>query len=59
MIRRVPEDEITWQQDPIEFIRRETDIGKAYYSPKSATVDLLIQLSKIGHLNEILQFIHG
>lgn len=30
--RRVPADEVLWNDDPIEFIRKENDLCRAYYS---------------------------
>ena len=43
-ICRVPSDEETWRENPVEFIRKENDLGRAYYSAKSAALDLLVAL---------------
>lgn len=41
LILRKPSDEEMWLNNPIEYIRRESDIGKAYFSSKSSAVELL------------------
>ena len=41
---RVPSDEVTWRENPVEFIHKENDLGRAYYSAKSAALDLLVAL---------------
>jgi len=41
---RVPSDEEVWRENPVEFIRKENDLGRAYYSAKSAALDLLVAL---------------
>ena len=35
-------DEELWRENPIEYIRREADLSRAYYSSKSSAVDLLV-----------------
>lgn len=41
LLNRRQSDEEMWLNNPIEYIRRENDIGKAYFSSKSSAVDLL------------------
>lgn len=54
---RVPSDDEIWRENPIEFIRKEADLGKAYYSPKSSSVDLLLTLCEKGWLVRVCEYI--
>lgn len=54
---KTPADEELWQDNPIEYIRREADIGKAYYSPGCAALDLLETLCKNGYLQQFFSYI--
>lgn len=44
LLHRKPSDEDLWLNDPIEYIQKENDVGKAYYSSKSSAIDLLITM---------------
>lgn len=54
---RVPSDDEIWRENPIEFIRKEADLGKAYYSPKSSSIDLLLTLCEKGWLMRVCEYI--
>ncbi|CAG9318755.1 unnamed protein product [Blepharisma stoltei] len=53
---RVKTDEELWEENPIEYVRKETDLSRAYYSPKSSAIDLLITLAEKGYLNQFLDY---
>lgn len=57
ILSRVPSDDELWRENPIEFIRKEADLGKAYYSPKSSSVDLLLTLCEKGWLIRVCEYI--
>jgi importin-7 len=57
IIYRVKSDDEIWRENPIEFIRKEADLGKAYYSPKSSAIDLLLTLCEKGILVKFFQYI--
>lgn len=59
ILNRVASDEEIWRENPIEFIRKEADLGKAYYSPKSSAIDLLLTLCEKGILNKFFDFVAG
>lgn len=50
-------DQELWQDNPVEFIRKGADLGKAYYSPLTAATDLLETLCKKGYLQQFLDYI--
>lgn len=54
---KTPEDEEVWKDNPVEYIRKEADIGKAYYSPGCAALDLLETLCKNGYLQQFFTYI--
>ncbi|OMJ81455.1 hypothetical protein SteCoe_18072 [Stentor coeruleus] len=54
---RVASDEEIWKENPIEFIRKEADMGRAYYSPKSSAIDLLLILCEKGFINKFFEYI--
>lgn len=41
LINKHPSDEELWRNDPVEYLNKENDIGKAYYSAKSSAIELL------------------
>jgi hypothetical protein len=51
------EDEELWQENPVEYIRKETDIGRTYYSAATAALDLLENLTSHGYLQVFLNFL--
>ena len=55
LLNRKPSDEELWQHNPIEYIRKEADMGRAYYSAKSSAIDLLIAMCE---KNSLSYFIH-
>lgn len=57
ILYRVASDEETWKENSIEFIRKEADMGRAYYSPKSSAIDLLLTLCEKGFLNKFFEYI--
>jgi hypothetical protein len=57
ILSRVPSDDELWRENPIEFIRKEADLGKAYYSPKSSSVDLLLTLCEKGWLVRVCEYV--
>lgn len=57
LIQRVPADEEIWRENPVEFIHRESDMTKSYYSPKSSAVDLLVALCKTSYFPSVIQYI--
>ena len=50
-------DEELWVDNPIEYIRKETDLGKAFYSASNAATDLLEALCERGYLQQFLDYI--
>lgn len=57
VIYRTQSDEELWQENPIEFVRKESDLGRAYYSAKSSAIDLLITICEKGYLSLFLEFV--
>ncbi|CAG9311508.1 unnamed protein product [Blepharisma stoltei] len=57
IIYRNPSDEELWQENPIEFVRKESDLGRAYYSAKSSAIDLLIVICEKGYLPTFLDYV--
>ena len=57
VLYRVQSDDELWRENPIEFIRKEADLGKAYYSPKSSAIDLLLTLCEKGILVKFFEYI--
>lgn len=57
VLYRVQSDNEIWIENPIEFIRKEADLGKAYYSPKSSAIDLLLVLCDKGILIKFYEYI--
>jgi hypothetical protein len=39
LLYKVVEDENLWRDDPIEYIRKEADLSRAFYSAKSSAVE--------------------
>jgi importin-7 len=50
-------DEELWQDNAIEFIRREADISRAFYSPACAAGDVLETMCKQGYLQQFLDYL--
>jgi importin-7 len=50
-------DEELWADNPIEYIRKECDLSKIYYSSTSAAIDLLETLCKSEYLSEFLAYL--
>jgi len=57
LLCRVPSDETLWKDNPIEFIRKEADLGRAYYSAKSSSIDMLITLCEKGYLDQFIEYV--
>jgi hypothetical protein len=57
LLYRVPSDATLWEEDPIEYIRKEGDLGRAYYSAKSAATDFIITSSENGYLDFFLKYL--
>jgi hypothetical protein len=57
LISRVPKDEEQWNQDAIEFIRKENDLMRSYFSPKCSAIDFMIKLCEKGYLDAILVYL--
>ncbi|CAG9334821.1 unnamed protein product [Blepharisma stoltei] len=53
---RVKSDEELWIENPIEFIRKENDLCKAFYSAKSSAIELLVNLAQKGYLIQFLDY---
>lgn len=51
---KTSQDEELWQENPIEYIRKETDISRTYYSPSTACLDLLESLCSHGYQDQVL-----
>ena len=51
---KTSQDEELWQDNPIEYIRKETDISRTYYSSATACLDLLESLCSHGFEAEVL-----
>lgn len=56
---RNSKDEELWQDNAIEFIRKEADISRTYYSASDAAVSLLESLCKKGYLQQFLDYLNG
>jgi len=49
-----------WKDDPVEYLRREFDFELEYYSPRSAAMNLVVDISNLrakNHLNPIMTFL--
>ena len=57
VLYRVKSDDELWRENPIEFIRKDADLGKAYYSPKSSAIDLLLTLCEKGILVKFFEYV--
>mmetsp|Transcript_32498 Transcript_32498/g.56195 ORF Transcript_32498/g.56195 Transcript_32498/m.56195 type:complete len:933 (-) Transcript_32498:3242-6040(-) len=54
LLSRVPQDEELWNNDQIEFIRKENELMRSYFSPKCSALDFLMKLCEKGYLDAIL-----
>jgi importin-7 len=45
-----------WEEDPIEYVRKQADINEDYTSPRTAAMSLLSQLSELRATNTVLPF---
>jgi hypothetical protein len=50
LLYKVAEDEACWRDDPIEYIRKEADLSRAFYSAKSSAVEFLRAACEKGEL---------
>lgn len=57
MMQRTLTDEEMWKNDPVEFIRKETDIGKAYYSASNSAGELLKAICEQSSLEFFLKYL--
>ncbi|CAG9331485.1 unnamed protein product [Blepharisma stoltei] len=57
VVYRTRSDEELWQENPIEFVRKESDLGRAYYSAKSSAIDLLVVICEKGYLSMFLEYV--
>jgi len=48
ILYKTPSDEAKWIEDPIEYIRNEADLCKAYFTAKSSVVDFLTTIVEDG-----------
>ena len=48
ILYKTPSDEAKWNEDPIEYIRNEADLCKAYFTAKSSVVDFLTTIVEDG-----------
>ena len=48
ILYKTPSDEAKWQEDPIEYIRNEADLCKAYFTAKASAVDFLNNIVEDG-----------
>jgi hypothetical protein len=58
-LSRVPKDEELWNDDSVEFIRKENDLMRSYFSHKSSCIDFLVKLCERGYLDAVLVFLAG
>eukprot|EP01116_Phalansterium_solitarium_P023118 TRINITY_DN793_c0_g3_i2.p1 TRINITY_DN793_c0_g3~~TRINITY_DN793_c0_g3_i2.p1 ORF type:complete len:1027 (+),score=443.06 TRINITY_DN793_c0_g3_i2:37-3081(+) len=55
-----PEDLELWEDDPVEYIRRESDVVEEYYNPRTEAINVLVDITSLrskNHLGPIMQFI--
>lgn len=45
-----------WEEDPIEYVRKQSDINEDYTSPRMAAIGLLSQLGELRPKNTVLPF---
>ncbi|OMJ92820.1 hypothetical protein SteCoe_4362 [Stentor coeruleus] len=57
LLHRTPSDEELWTENPLDFIRKEEEIGKAYYSKKTSAVTLMNSLCEIRYLFPYFNYI--
>lgn len=51
------EDAELWESDPMEYVRKQTDIGEDFTSPRMAAMNLLSQLSELRPKNTVFPFV--
>jgi HEAT repeat protein len=56
-LKRTSEDETLYKTDPVEFIRKETDLSKAYFSSKASAAELLKSLCEKNHLEYFMNYL--
>lgn len=57
LLYRTQSDEELWTDNPLDFIRKEEEIGKAYYSKKTSAVTLMNSLCGIKYLFAFFNYI--
>lgn len=50
------EDADLWEEDPVDYVRKQTDIAEDYTSPRMAANSLLSQLGELRPKNTVLPF---
>lgn len=56
-VGKTPYDEELWNENPIEYIRRGSDLSSVYYSACNASLDLLDTLCSHGYLQQFLSYL--
>lgn len=56
-LQRTAEDEVLWKENPVEFIRTETDLGKAYFCPKTSAAELLKSICERNNLPFFMNYL--
>jgi len=54
------EDQRLWEEDPQEYLRRESDITDEYFTPRSSAINFLVDLVRLrgkNHLKPIMYFV--
>lgn len=59
IVSKTPYDEELWNENPIEYIRRQSDLSSVYYSASNACIDLLDTLCSHGYLQQFLTYLSG
>ena len=58
-VSKTTHDEELWIDNPIEYIRRQSDLSSVYYSASNACIDLLDTLCSHGYLQQFLTYLSG
>lgn len=58
-VSKTPYDEELWIDNPIEYIRRQSDLSSVYYSASNACIDLLDTICSHGYLQQFLTYLSG
>ena len=56
-VAKTPYDEELWNDNPIEYIRRGSDLSSVYYSACNSSLDLLDTLCSHGYLQQFLSYL--